>query len=125
MRHPRWYLHFIPTHSSWLNQVERFFATNRRLRRGVFGSIAQLRAAIISYIDARNQALNLFAGPPPLRPSLERSATYVTNFDDRTLDFTPFGQAISGHQEGIAELDRIGDPIIHSLSTKASGSPNR
>jgi transposase len=62
-RHPRWHLHFIPTHSSWLNQVERFFAelTNRRLRRGVFGSIAQLRQAIVSYIEARNQA------PKPFR----------------------------------------------------------
>jgi transposase len=56
-RHPRWHLHFIPTHSSWLNQVERFFAelTHRRLRRGVFASLAQLRQAIVSYIEARNQ----------------------------------------------------------------------
>ena len=48
-RHPRWHLHFIPTHSSWLNQVERFFAelTRKRLQRESFLSVAQLRAAIL------------------------------------------------------------------------------
>ncbi len=37
----RWHLHFTPTSSSWLNLVERWFAllTDRRLRRGVFGSV--------------------------------------------------------------------------------------
>lgn len=56
-KHPRWHLHFIPTHSSWLNQVERFFAkiTTERIRRGVFRSVAELRAAIESYITTHNQ----------------------------------------------------------------------
>jgi hypothetical protein len=37
-RHPRFYMYFIPTSSSWLNLVERFFAdlTTKRLRRGTF-----------------------------------------------------------------------------------------
>jgi putative transposase len=37
---PRWHMHFIPTYSSWLNQVERFFAliTDKAIRRGSFGS---------------------------------------------------------------------------------------
>jgi len=37
-RRPRWHLHFIPTYSSWLNQVERFFAliTDKTIRRGSF-----------------------------------------------------------------------------------------
>ncbi|MBV8089471.1 MAG: transposase [Alphaproteobacteria bacterium] len=36
MRHPRFYLHFTPTYSSWLNMVERWFAelTNKKVRRG-------------------------------------------------------------------------------------------
>src|SRR5271155_3417902 len=44
----RWHLHFTPTSSSWLNLVERWFAllTDRRLRRGVFGSVKELTAAI-------------------------------------------------------------------------------
>ena len=38
-RHPRFHLHFTPTHSSWLNLVERWFAelTTRQLRRGMHG----------------------------------------------------------------------------------------
>ena len=62
-RHPRWHLHFTPTHSSWLNQVERFFAkiTNERLRRGVFRSVADLQKAIAAYIAIHNQS------PKPLR----------------------------------------------------------
>jgi len=41
---PRWHMHFIPTYSSWLNQVERFFAliTGKANRRGSFGSVNQL-----------------------------------------------------------------------------------
>jgi transposase len=44
----RWHLHFIPTSSSWLNLVERWFKelTDKRLRRGVFTSVADLTEAI-------------------------------------------------------------------------------
>jgi len=44
----RWHLHFTPTSSSWLNLVERWFAllTDRRLRRGVFGSVGELTKEI-------------------------------------------------------------------------------
>jgi transposase len=54
---PRWQMHFIPTHSNWLNQVERFFAkiTNERIRRGVLRSVAQLQQAIKAYIANHNQ----------------------------------------------------------------------
>ena len=57
-RHPRFQVHFIPTSSSWLNMVERFFAalTEDRLRRGVFRSVLELIAAIDEYIQNRNQA---------------------------------------------------------------------
>jgi transposase len=56
-KRPRWKLHFTPTHSSWLNQVERFFAriTNERIRRGVFQSVADLERAIREYIAAHNK----------------------------------------------------------------------
>ncbi|RRJ94657.1 IS630 family transposase [Opitutaceae bacterium TAV4] len=56
-RHPRWHLHFIPTHSSWLNQVERFFAelTRKRLQRESFLSVQQLRSAISDYLKTHNQ----------------------------------------------------------------------
>jgi transposase len=56
-RHPHWHLHFTPTHASWMNLVERFFAelTNKRLRRGVFRNVPSLRAAIRNYINAHNE----------------------------------------------------------------------
>ena len=55
-RHPRWTFHFTPTSGSWLNAVETFFSalTRRRLRRGVFGSIVELQAAINRYIAEHN-----------------------------------------------------------------------
>ena len=57
LRNPRFYLHFTPTYSSWLNLVERFFGllTEQALRRGSHTSIPQLRAAILAYIEAHNE----------------------------------------------------------------------
>ena len=51
-RHPRWTFHFTPTSASWLNAVEGFFAklTRRRLKRGVFGSLVELQAAINRFL---------------------------------------------------------------------------
>jgi transposase len=51
LAHPqraRWHLHFTPTNSSWLNLVESWFSqlTNRRLKKGTFSSVAQLKDAI-------------------------------------------------------------------------------
>jgi transposase len=56
LRHPEYHLHFTPTSASWLNQVERFFAaiTQRRLRRGVFKSVAALERAITDYLAEHN-----------------------------------------------------------------------
>ena len=62
-KRPRFVVHFTPTSGSWLNQVERFFAeiTERRLRRGVFRSVADLERAIEAYLAERN------ANPKPFR----------------------------------------------------------
>ena len=56
-RHPRWTFHFTPTSASWLNAVEGFFATltKRRLKRGVFRSVADLQAAINRFLEEHNQ----------------------------------------------------------------------
>lgn len=56
-KHPRFHFHFIPTSSSWLNLVERWFAqiTNKRIRRGVFRSVPELEQAIYEYIECHNQ----------------------------------------------------------------------
>ena len=54
----RFVLHFIPTHSSWLNLVERWFAeiTNKRIRRGNFKSVNELKKAIKDYIKTWNNS---------------------------------------------------------------------
>ena len=54
----RVHLHFIPTSSSWLNLVERFFGllTERQLRRGVFTSVKELEEAIMKFIDTHNES---------------------------------------------------------------------
>ena len=57
LKHPRYHLHFTPTSSSWMNQVERWFAdlTERALRRGVHRSVDDLEKAVLAYIDASNE----------------------------------------------------------------------
>ena len=62
-RRPRWHVHLTPTSSSWLNQVERFFAllTERQIRRGIHRSIDALHAAIDDFIKRHN------ADPKPFR----------------------------------------------------------
>jgi transposase len=56
-RTPRVHFHFIPTSSSWLNLVERWFRdlTDKAIRRGVFASVDELIAAIAHYIKAWNR----------------------------------------------------------------------
>ena len=61
-QHPRFHLHFIPTSSSWLNLVERWFRniTDKAIRRGVFKSVAALIDAITQYLDAHNADPKIF-----------------------------------------------------------------
>lgn len=61
-KHPRFMLHFTPTSSSWLNLVERWFRelTEKRVRRGSFGSVPELIRAIEEYLTTSN------ANPKPL-----------------------------------------------------------
>ncbi len=56
-RHPRFHLHFIPTSSSWVNLVERWFKeiTDKRIRRGSFSNVEDLKQAIMDYIEAHNE----------------------------------------------------------------------
>lgn len=55
-RHPRFVCHFVPTSSSWLNLVERWFGelTSKRIRRGSFGSVPDLKQAIDEFLAAWN-----------------------------------------------------------------------
>ena len=55
-RHPRFHIHFIPTSSSWLNLVERFFGeiTRKVIRPGSFRSVGALVADIFRFLDHHN-----------------------------------------------------------------------
>jgi len=61
-KHPRFHLHFIPTSSSWLNLVERWFRDldDKAIRRGVFHSVPNLIAAIEAYLNANNDNPSAF-----------------------------------------------------------------
>jgi transposase len=56
-RRPRFHLHFTPTYSSWLNQVEHWFAliTNQEFRRGSFESVTDLKHKINAFVEHYNQ----------------------------------------------------------------------
>ena len=55
-RHPRFHLHFTPTYSSWLNQIERWFAliTQQAIRRGSFRNVRELVGKIDAYVAHYN-----------------------------------------------------------------------
>ena len=65
--HQRWVFHFTPTSGSWINAVEGFFSviTRRRIRRGVFTSVADLQKAIRSYIREHNRNPKPFVWTKP------------------------------------------------------------
>jgi transposase len=75
-RHPRFHLHFIPTSSSWLNMVERWFReiTDKRIRRGTFHNVPALIAAITQYIDNHNQNPQVFVWSAPVERILAKIA---------------------------------------------------
>lgn len=59
---PRWHMHFVPTYSSWLNQVERFFSiiTSRAIRRGSFNSVRELTSKIDRFVQRYNESSQPF-----------------------------------------------------------------
>lgn len=82
-RRPAWHAHYTPTSSSWINQVERFFAllTEQKIRRGAHRSTKDLEAAIADYIDTRN------ANPKPFRwtKTADDVLASIARFCRRTL----------------------------------------
>ena len=88
-KRPRWHVHLTPTGSSWINQVEWFFAllTENQIKRGIHRSVAELHAAIKEFIDQHN------TDPKPFRwaksaddilASIERFCSRNTNIVDPT-----------------------------------------
>jgi hypothetical protein len=88
LRHVRFRLHFTPTYSSWINQVERWFGllTQRQIRRGSHQSVRALEDAIRLYLKANNEK------PKPF--------TWVKTADEILASIARFCVATSeaGHQ---------------------------
>lgn len=90
-RHPRFHVHFIPTSSSWLNLIERWFRdlTDKRIRRGVFHSVQELVQSIIDYIAAHNENPETFpwtAQAAEILEKVERARRMLINqHQDETL----------------------------------------
>lgn len=57
-KHPRLHIHFVPTSSSWLNMVKRYFRdiTENHIRRGVFRSVNELERTILEAVERHNEA---------------------------------------------------------------------
>ena len=73
-KHPRFHFHFIPTSSSWLNLVERWFRelTEKRIRRGSFYSVEELVAEIEEYMQQNNRQPKPFVWTASVEKILER-----------------------------------------------------
>ena len=73
-RHPRFVPHFVPTSCSWLNLVERWFGelTNKRIRRGSFGSVPDLHKAIDEFLSAWNDDPKPFVWTATIKSIVEK-----------------------------------------------------
>src|SRR6266571_392589 len=78
-RHPRFRLHFTPTGSSWINQVERWFGflTDQMIRRGVHKSVEALEAGIRAWIENWNQNPRPFTWTKTAEQILDSLAKYI------------------------------------------------
>jgi len=83
-RRPRYHVHFTPTSASWLNQIERFFGllTDRRIRRGTFGSVRELEAAIRDYLAHHNQSPKPFTWTATADSILKKIARFCLRTSD-------------------------------------------
>ncbi|MHB6912775.1 IS630 family transposase [Streptomyces sp. DB-54] len=79
-KHPRFHVHFTPTGSSWINQVERWFGllTDKLIRRGVHTSVKALEADIRAWIDTWNENPRPFTWTKNADEILKSLADYLT-----------------------------------------------
>ncbi len=108
-KRPRWHVHFTPTGASWIDEVERFFAsvTEKQIRRGVHRSTQNLESDIHAFIDAHN------ADPKPFRwtKSADDILAAVQRFCQRSIQIgviTESGLALSATRRGASGRGRRG-----------------
>ena len=83
-RRPRYHLHFTPTSSSWINQVERWFAeiTRKQLRSGTYRRTQALEQAIREYLEVYNEDPKPFIWTKTANEILESLQTYCERIND-------------------------------------------
>jgi transposase len=93
-RHPRFHVHFTPTGSSWVNQVERWFGylTDQMIRRGIHKSVEALEADIRRWVENWNENPRPFTWTKTAEEILESLARYLQRIvpaaNDRAKEFT-------------------------------------
>ena len=83
-RHPRFHMHFTPTGSSWINQVERWFGflTSQMIRRGVHKSVQALEADIRAWVETWNASPRPFVWKKTAEEILDSLARYCRRISD-------------------------------------------
>lgn len=83
-RHRRFTLHYTPTYSSWLNQVERWFSelTTKKLRRSTHRSVDELRRDIDDWVTHWNANPRPFVWRKTADQILDSLASYLTRIND-------------------------------------------
>jgi transposase len=84
VKRPRYHLHFTPTSSSWINLVERWFASlsAKQIKRGTHRSSRQLEAAIRSYIEINNETPKPFIWTKTADEIFDKLKTYCARTSD-------------------------------------------
>jgi len=90
LKHPRYHLHFTPTYSSWINQVERWFAllTERAIKRGSHRNTRELEQAIRAFLAAHNAVAKPFVWvktADQILASIARFATRTAQLAEPTV----------------------------------------
>ncbi len=83
-RHPRFHVHFTPTGSSWINQVERWFGflTDQMIRRGIHKSVQALERDVHAWIENWNENPRPFAWTKTAEEILDSLAKYIARISD-------------------------------------------
>jgi transposase len=112
-RHPRFVLHFIPTRSSWLNLIERWFAelSQKAVRRASFHSVRDLQRTIAEFLAAWN------TNPTPFvwTASVERILEKIARARQRLEQIAP-GCTQSKRRSKASRQRAVGVPICSSPS---------
>jgi transposase len=125
LAHPRVQLHFTPTYSSWISQVERWFAELQRrcLDRGVFCSLDELTTALEDWIKTWNApAPGPLGGPRPQTRSSTASAATAHASQDRDTRRSRCSAAEPKPQVGLSRPGGTGRPDPSAAQATRDGS---